>query len=267
MVQQKTAVVAEPVKKRTLVVAAQPLRYGQRISEDRVKLIEWSGDIPEGGFETVAAMGLSDDGPYALGTIAPGSPIFKAVITAPGQKPSLSSRLVKDEVAMTIPVNTITGVAGFVLPEERVDVILNRKKDARRFADVILQNVRVLAVNSIPDAGTGEPVQAKSVTFAASREDAQKLLVASGLGEISLVLRSPMSKSFQPATGVSDLQIVSSEPPAAAAEPSAPQPPTQESTAEKTRAPVAERSAPNTPPARSQITVIRGLSSSVVAVP
>ena len=151
---------------------------------------------------------------------------------------------------------SITGVAGFVLPEERVDVILNRQKDARRFADVILQNVRVLAVNSIPDAGTGEPVQAKSVTFATSREDAQKLLVASGLGEISLVLRSPMSESFQPAAGVSDLQVVSSEPP-----------PPQESTVEKADAPVAESSAPNPPPAQSQITVIRGLSSSVVAVP
>ena len=139
--------------------------------------------------------------------------------------------------------------------KEQFDLVL-RQKDARRFADVILQNVRVLAVNSIPDAGTGEPVQAKSVTFATSREDAQKLLVASGLGEISLVLRSPMSESFQPAAGVSDLQVVSSEPP-----------PPQESTVEKADAPVAESSAPNPPPAQSQITVIRGLSSSVVAVP
>lgn len=273
---QQEAKPAEPVKTLSLVVAAEPLRYGQKISPAQVKIIEWRGaSLPSESFETVESVRIGDDGPYALAAIAEGAPLLKSQITAAGQKPSLSARLGRSEVAVTIPVNTITGVAGFVLPEERVDVLLNRKQDDRRYADIILQNLRVLAVNSIPDAGGGEPVQAKSVTFAAAREDAQKLIVASGLGEISLVLRSPMSESYKPTRSISDLEVVSSgtEPLVAAAAPAAeiaasePVRPEPVTAAPAPAVPVVVLSSP--PPARlkSQVTVVRGLESSVVTLP
>lgn len=199
----------EQVKIRTLVVAAEPLRYGQKIGEAQLKAIEWRSDsLPAGSFETLVEVGVSNEGPFALAAVAQGAPILRSQITAPGQKPSLSARLGLGEVAVTVPVNTITGVAGFVLPEERVDVLLTRSAQNRRFADIILQNIRVLAVNSMPDAGKGEPVIAKSVTFAAAREDAQKLVVAAGIGEVSLVLRSSTAESYGISRRISDLEVV-----------------------------------------------------------
>jgi pilus assembly protein CpaB len=253
----------EPVKKLSLVVAAEPLRYAQRITARQVKVIDWMGTaIPADAFETVEAISITEDGPYALSAIAEGVPILRSQLTAPGQKPSLSARLGAEEVAVTIPVNTITGVAGFVLPEERVDVILNRRVDDRHYADVILQNVRVLAVNSVPDASGGEPVQAKSLTFATSREDAQLLEVASGLGEISLVLRSPMSADHQPTRTISDREITG--------QPEAPPPPPAEEALAVPPAPAVE---PPPPPeqeetaASSQVTVIRGVERQEVTVP
>lgn len=248
----------EPVKKLSLVVAAEPLRYAQRITARQVKVIDWMGTaLPTDAFASVESMGITEDGPYALAAIAEGVPILRSQLTAPGQKPSLSARLGADEVAVTIPVNTITGVAGFVLPEERVDVMLNRRVGDRHYADIILQNVRVIAVNSVPDAGGGEPVQAKSLTFATSREDAQRLEVASGLGEVSLVLRSPMSADHRSVRTISDREIIGmpDEPPPAPAEqamavPQAPPPPEESQPADT-----------------SQVTVIRGVDRQEVTVP
>lgn len=253
----------EPVKKLSLVVAAEPLRYAQRITPAQVKIIDWMGaTIPADAFENIEAIGMTEDGPYALAGIAKGVPILRSQLTAPGQKPSLSARLAENEVAVTIPVNTITGVAGFVLPEERVDVILNRRVDDRHYADVVLQNVRVIAVNSVPDAGGGEPVQAKSLTFATSREDAQRLEVASSLGEVSLVLRSPLSEGQQTVRTISDREIIGL--------PEQPQPPREEALVEPPATPPeppppaveAEQPAPS-----SQVTVIRGVDRQEITVP
>ena len=252
----------EPEPTLSLVVAAEPLRYGQRINAAQVKVIDWHGaSLPAGAFEKVEAIGIDNEGPFALTVVAEGAPILKSQITIKGQKPSLSARLNANEVAVTIPVDQISGVAGFVLPEERVDVILNRKVDDRHFADVILQNVRVLAVNSVPDAGGGEPVQAKSVTLALSREDAQRLDLASGLGEISLVLRSPLSEAQREAPTISDLELFSggaAQPPlpeehAASVPPLTPEPP--------------EEAEPPAPPETTQVIVIRGVERKEVTVP
>lgn len=264
----------ETVKKLSLVVAAEPLRYGQRITVRQLKVIDWLGtSLPADAFGTIEDVGVNEDGPFALAVIAQGVPIVKSQITAPGQKPSLSARLSPDEVAITIPVNTITGVAGFVLPEERVDVILNRQMDGRHFADVILQNVRVLAVNSIPDATGGEPVLAKSLTFATSREDAQRLEVAAELGEISLVLRSPMTEEHRPSRTISDFEVVSGgmDQPVSptpvieeqrAADPApAPPEPSSDAPSQPAEAEVKQ------PPENSVVTVIRGLAREEVTVP
>lgn len=267
-VREETTV--QPVKIRTLVVAAEPLRYGQKIGEAQLKSIEWRSDaLPAGSFETIQDMGINDDGPFALAGVAQGAPILRSQITAPGQKPSLSARLGLGEVAVTIPVNTITGVAGFVLPEERVDVLLTRSLQNRRFADVILQNIRVLAVNSMPDAGKGEPVIAKSVTFAAAREDAQKLVVAAGIGEVSLVLRSSTAESYGIGRRISDLEVVpdtSAAPLDIAAPESAPDESVEQATEQPPPLPQPDAEAPSPPPA-TDVMVFRGLEGRKVSLP
>lgn len=261
----------QPVTIRTLVVAAEPLRYGQKISDAQLRVIEWRSDsLPSGSFETIQEVNVTGDGPFALAAVAQGAPILRSQITAPGQKPSLSARLGLGEVAVTIPVNTITGVAGFVLPEERVDVLLSRRIEDRRFADVILQNIRVLAVNSVPDAGKGDPVIAKSVTFAAAREDAQKLVVAAGMGEISLVLRSS-TESYGTSRRISDLEVV----PDTGSMPAEVRPDETDQTLEQAEASEPAEQPPPMPPPETvpppphatDVMVFRGLDGSKVSLP
>src|SRR5262249_8217490 len=108
----------------------------------------------------------------------------------PGQRASLSALIKEGMTAVTVRVNEILGVAGFVLPGDRVNVLLTRSdKDRGQYTDVLMQDVRVLAVNQLADDKTEKPMVAKAVTLEVSMEDAQKLVLAANVGNISLTLR------------------------------------------------------------------------------
>jgi pilus assembly protein CpaB len=92
--------------------------------------------------------------------------------------------------AVTIRVNDVEGVAGFVLPGDRVDVMLTRQQDKNAAAsDVVLQNVRVLAVDQVADERTDKPSVAKAVTLEVEVMSAQKLALSATVGTLSLALR------------------------------------------------------------------------------
>jgi pilus assembly protein CpaB len=92
--------------------------------------------------------------------------------------------------AVTIRVNDVEGVAGFVLPGDHVDVVLTRQQDKTvAAADVVLQNVRVLAVDQIADERAEKPSVAKAVTLEVEVTAAQKLALAATVGTLSLALR------------------------------------------------------------------------------
>jgi pilus assembly protein CpaB len=91
--------------------------------------------------------------------------------------------------AVTIRVNDVDGVAGFVLPGDRVDVALTRQADKINTNDVVLQNIKVLAIDQMADERTDKPSIARAVTLEVSAQDAQKLALASSVGSLSLMLR------------------------------------------------------------------------------
>ncbi len=121
-------------------------------------------------------------------------------ITGPGQRASLAALISDDKKAVTIRVNDVLGVAGFVLPGDRVDIMLTRTEtqevgddkaiQKNAFTDVLLQNVRVLAVDQLADDRTEKPTPAKAVTIEVGTRQAQKLALASTVGQLSLALRS-----------------------------------------------------------------------------
>jgi pilus assembly protein CpaB len=156
-----------------------------------------------------------------------------------------------------------------VLPDERVDIILARRIGSKRITDTILSDVRVLAVDSVIDPGTGKPVPAKSVTFEVLREDAQKLILSTGLGEISLVLRSTnpgagsVSRSVSEDDVGSTILVDSSRGPNSSA-------PQQERVPQIEVAPAAQpKSSGVAQPASGtiEVRVIRGLSAERYVVP
>ena len=179
----------------TIVVAASPLGFGSTITEDKIAEIPWAAKtLPDGAFATKKQI-FKDGRRVALTPIERGEAILQVKITAPGQRGSLSTLLDEGKRAVTVRVDDVRGVAGFILPSDRVDVVLIRTEavaSGQSYSELILQNVKVLAVDQLagqqPDKAT---VLAKAVTLEATAEQAQKVLLATNIGRLSLILRQP----------------------------------------------------------------------------
>ena len=185
---------------------AKSLRFGNRLSKRSLVEVEWpSKAIPKGAFKKISDVVNGKDRRVVLSSIEANEPVLGWKITGPGQRASLSALIAEGMKAVTIRVNDVLGVAGFVLPGEHVDIMLTRteiqeagdqapvRKNA--FTDVLLQNVRVLAVDQLADDRTEEPTPAKAVTIEVTTEQAQKLMLASSVGQLALALRSAGSTS------------------------------------------------------------------------
>ena len=118
---------ATKVEERMLVVAAKAMRFGDRVRPENLKAIPWpSEERPEGSFQAiVAVVGDNDEPRYAMEAIDPGEPLLASKITGAGERATLSAALDQGMKAVSIRVNDVLGVAGFVRPSDRVDVLLD----------------------------------------------------------------------------------------------------------------------------------------------
>jgi pilus assembly protein CpaB len=180
----------KPVATRTIVVAAKPLRFGIPLMQQNLREVAWpDGAIPSGTFSSVADL-LASGRRIVLSSFEPNEPILAAKITGPGQKATLSAVIQDGMKAVTIRVNDVDGVAGFVLPGYRVDILMTRHADkAANSTDVVLQNVRVLAVDQLADDASDKPTVVKAVTLEVDTVAAQRVSLAASVGSLSLALR------------------------------------------------------------------------------
>lgn len=119
-----------------------------------------------------------------LAAIEANEPVLALKITGPGQRATLSALVKPGMKAVTIRVNDVEGVGGFVLPGDHVDVVLTRQIDkGSATTQVVLQNTRVLAVDQTADERVVKATVAKSVTLEVDTVDAQKLWLASSVGQ------------------------------------------------------------------------------------
>lgn len=197
----QTAVAAPKVDMGTVVIAAKSLRFGNRLARRSLREVEWPDKaIPEGAFTKISDIVNGNDRRVVLSAIEENEPVLGWKITGPGQRASLSALIGEGKKAVTIRVNDVLGVAGFVLPGERVDILLTRTEtqevgteapiQKNMFTDVLLRNVRVLAVDQLADDRTEEPAPAKAVTIEVDTQEAQKLVLAASVGQLALALRS-----------------------------------------------------------------------------
>ncbi|MDG4906113.1 Flp pilus assembly protein CpaB [Mesorhizobium sp. WSM4898] len=179
----------------TIVVAAVPLKFGDSLSDDKLREIPWpAGAVPAGAFKTSKDLLAGEGTKQALQAIGVNEPVLASKITGPGQRATLSAVLTEGMKAVSIRVNDVLGVAGFVFPGDRVDVLLTRTVRSsdgpdKSFVDVLLQSVKVLAVDQVADESKDSPTVVKAVTVEVSTKDAQKLTLAAGAGQLSLALR------------------------------------------------------------------------------
>lgn len=180
----------KPLSTRTIVVAKEPLRFGTELSAAMLQEVPWPAEsLPSGAFTAVNDI-LSGGRRVVLSAIEANEPVLALKITGAGQRATLSALVKPGMKAVTIRVNDVEGVGGFVLPGDHVDVVLTRQiEKGSATTDVVLQNTRVLAVDQSADERTTKAAVAKSVTLEVDTVEAQKVWLASSVGSLSLLLR------------------------------------------------------------------------------
>ena len=186
--------VVQPVRPQIeitkVVVARTALRFGNRVTEQHVKEVEWPASaVPPGAFGSIEEF-LTDEDRVVLQAMEENEPILAGKVTGGGERASLSAIIEPGMRAVTIRVNDVLGVAGFVLPGDRVDIMLTREIDDAPITDVLLQSVKVLGIDQDANERRNEPGVARSMTMEVSTEQAQKLTLASRVGSLSLALRN-----------------------------------------------------------------------------
>ena len=213
----------------TIVVATQPLAFGATVSPDNITEIPWgAGALPDGAFASKDDI-LKDGRRVVLSPFNRNEPVLRSKITGPGQRGSLSSLLEEGKRAVTVRVDDVRGVAGFVLPGDFVDVVLIGEDPAlqrENYSEILLHHVKVLAIDQLASERQEHPTVAKAVTVEATPEQAQKILLASNVGKLSLILRQPGDLAADSARRVTERDLGRDRPRRAAAPPPpAPPPP------------------------------------------
>ena len=210
----------------TIVVAAESLAYGTTINPDNVVEIPWfSNALPEGAFALKDDL-LNSGRRVVLSPLKRGEAVLRSKITGPGQRASLASFLDEGKRAVTVSVDDVRGVAGFVLPGDFVDIVIiadDGSPKRQSYSDILLEHVKVLAIDQVASEGEGQPTVAKAVTVEVTKEQAQKILLATNIGKLSLILARPVESKPDPNRRVSENDIGRTRP--EPVRPAAPPPP------------------------------------------
>lgn len=193
---------SSPAGTTKVAVAAVPLSYGMQVTPDKVKFVDYpSGTLPPGTYRTVADLLPMGKQRVALRPIEVNQPLLAADMTGEGQTASIAALLPDGMRAASVRINDVSGVAGFVKPNDTVDVLItrqaigpNRDGANAQVTDVLLQNVRVVAMDQNAETKNDAAPTAtvsRTATLEVSPLDAQKLALGQQLGQLSLVLRKP----------------------------------------------------------------------------
>ena len=175
---------------RPVVVAAVPLTYGTLLRPEHVRTVSWPADAPQGSFSSAEAV----VGRATIVEIVPDEPILEGRLAPVDSMGGLSAVIPRGKRAVSVRVNDIIGVAGFVLPRTRVDVLvsINPQGDkARAASKLILQNVEVLAAGQKTERDEeGKPQTVNVITLLVDPKESEKLSLASYEGDLQLALRN-----------------------------------------------------------------------------
>lgn len=179
---------AAPQDEVPVVVAAMEIPSGTTIEERLIKVINVSADaVPAGHFSTLEAA----VGQVALQKILTGEMLLEERFSTYGGGSSLAAVIKPNMRAVTVRVNDVIGVAGFLLPGNRVDVVSAKMINRSAVTETILRDINVLAVDQKARTEKDEPVVVRAVTLEVTPQQAELLVKAREEGEIQLTLRNP----------------------------------------------------------------------------
>jgi len=182
--------------KAHVVAAAVPIPFATKVEDRHVQLIEMpEGLTPDGYFETIEAV----VGTVSTTKIARGEILVAERFRAHSAGSTLAALVDENMRAVTVRVDDVVGVAGFLLPGNTVDVLSSRKvPNQRAITETILKNIKVLAVDQQATAEENEPVIVRAVTLEMLPEQAEELFRARTEGTIQLTLRNPLEPEYVP---------------------------------------------------------------------
>lgn len=181
-----------------IVTATKALKAGHKLSRDEFELVPWpAGALPLGAYRDLDKIFAGEQAPHLKADLVAGEVVLQNKIDTAAVGSPLAMMLPPGMRAVTIQVNEVLGVGGFVRPNDAVDILLTElpADAAARASRVILQNVKVLAMGQDISASRTTAIVANSATVAVTLEGAQKLALATTMGKISLALRNPQQKS------------------------------------------------------------------------
>ena len=196
---------------KPVVVAAQDLAPGTTLNQDMLKVIKWPWDnVPEG------AIGKPEElmGRVVLVQTYAGETLMESKLAAEGMTGGMTAIISPGKRALSVRVNEIIGVAGFVTPGTHVDVLLTIDDDKVRRGKVdaitktILQNVKVLASGQTVMQVNDEPVLVNVVTLELTLEDSEKLTLAVNRGQLQLALRHQTDDEEVKTAGINTPQLI-----------------------------------------------------------
>jgi pilus assembly protein CpaB len=192
------------VPTRKVVVAKNDLSLGRQLRREDLSAIDWpAATVPEGAFEDPAA--LVDRG--LIVSVVKNEPILPAKLSSKEAGAGLPPIIPPGKRALSVRVNEVIGVAGYVLPGTRVDVVCTANPSTRNediTSKVVLSNVEVLTAGTRLEQDTpdSKPMQVTVVTLLVTPEQSERLTLASTEGKIQLALRNPMDTETPTTPGV-----------------------------------------------------------------
>jgi len=221
---QRVSSVKAAVPMQRIVVAAEPLPLGTMLDSSKLRMISWPAAQPVAGMCTR----IEDCANRALITpVAENEPILESKLAPTGAGAGLAATIPTGMRAMSVAVNDVVGVAGFVTPGTMVDVLvtgaITGQGGGQNITRTILENVRVLAAGQqVQQDRDGKPEKVPVITLLVTPEEAGKLAMASTQGKIQLALRNRIDNDAEVPAPVLQSAVFASDAPLASPRHSAP---------------------------------------------
>lgn len=212
-----------PVVTTNVVVAARALPVGTRLTAADLKLVPWPQEAPlPGAFnqvDTVLNRGL-------MSALELNEPVTASKLAALEAGAGLSPTIPEGMRAISVQVNEVVGVAGFVTPGTRVDVLATFKQGAEGVTRVVVSNVSVLTAGTKleQDQNGAAAIPSSVVTLLLTPADAEKVVLASNEGQIMLALRNPLDTTTVDTSGTRSGELLGAPPAPVAPVVAAPRP-------------------------------------------
>lgn len=202
-----------------VVVAAKDVDLGTRLTPEMLTMVEWPrGSVPSGSVQDQSVLlkdPQSQEPRVVKVSVFKGEPILESKLAPVGTKGGLSAVIKEGKRAITVRVNDVVGVAGFALPGNYVDILVNTdddrtKADGRNKAisKIVLENILVLAVAQESGRDDTKPKVVSAVTLEVTPEQAENLDLARSVGTLSLVLRNQIDTAAVLTDGANKQQLL-----------------------------------------------------------